>query len=752
MIRLGTHLIALSCAALIACGGGSSGVVPGLPGDGTDNTADPVARPTKDGEPTAPDPWEGRDDLIQTPSAKAPSAVALPKITRFKLPNGLQVIAVEDHTLPVVSMQLAVRSGDNQVSHDRVGLADFVNEMLTKGTRKRDASKIAEAIDFVGGSLSASARYEASFVNCEVLAKDIKTCLTLMPDVVMNPTFAEKEMDIVRKGLHSTVRQRKEDAGTLVRAHFSNFLFGDSHQRGAPLSARTIESIKRTDLVAWHKAHFVANNAILAVAGDINGVSLKRDLQKAFGRWRKGKVKSRKAVVPPKVEGIKIRLVDKPDQTQSHLRIGHFGISRTDPDFYDMTVFNYTLGGGAFSSRLIKVVRSEAGKTYSASSGFDRNKERGAFVATTFTRTPETVATVRLVMQEIAKMAESGPSDKEVEDAITNIAGSYSTRFESAADIAGSVLSAELYGYDEAYVRDYALQIGKVNRATATRAAKKRLDPKNLKIVIVGNAKEIEPQLRKAGWTYTKIGHLEPISKLEREAIAAELNRVDPKAEAAGKKILDQALKAKGGKAALTKLSSLEWEGEATLTIPQAPQPIPAKVIKRYVEPDKLRLDLEVAGGQMTLTTVLNGKSGWAKQGGRVIEFPSSEVEAGKSQIWRDQDFVLLRHLEKGVRVKKVDDHKIEGVAHHAVSVTNAAGKRSVTLYIDKKTNLLAGMSYTESGLKAEEWMSNYKKVKGVQFAHTRRTKSEQMDLATKVGKIGVNAKVDAKLFEKPAK
>src|SRR6185312_4844716 len=137
-----------------------------------------------------------------------------------------------------------------------------------------------------------------------------------------------------------------------------------------------------------------------------------------------------------------IRLVDKPRQTQTHIRVAQFGIRHDDPRFFDTLVWNYALGGGAFSSRLMKVVRVEGNKAYGASSAFDRNMDKGSFVAQTFTRNSEAVATTKLLVAQLAKMQKDGPSDDEVAAAIANLAGGYEMRFQAAGDVASALIGA----------------------------------------------------------------------------------------------------------------------------------------------------------------------------------------------------------------------------------------------------------------------------------------------------------------------
>lgn len=743
--------LALAAAAWIAagaCGARSTArAVPDLPGDGDTNTASPASAPAA----PAGDPWSGRSDLIAAPAPGAPGALALPPIQRFTLRNGLEVIVAEREGLPVVAMQLAIKSGRADAARDKVGLEQLAATMLTKGTRTRDAQAIARAIDRVGGTLATGAGFEATSISCKVLAKDLDTCLTLLPDVVVNPTFPAAEVKRVRQELHAVLAQRRDDAGQLASAHFQNLLWGDAHVRGWPMSTRTLNAIERPDLQAWHKSHFLPNNAVLTVAGDVDAKALRSKLEQAFRTWRRGKVPARLEYAEPALAAVRIRLVDKPGQTQTHIRLGHLGLSHRAPDFFDTVVLNYVLGGGGFSSRLMRVVRAEAGKTYGASSQFDRNLDRGAFVMSTFTRNAEALATVNLLLQELARMREHGPTEAEVQDAITYFAGSYAAGFESASGLAGALLSAHLHGFGDDYVRDYPLSIAAVTEESSGKAAATRLDPKHFVLVLVGDARELEPQLAGAGIPYEKVGHLEPIAGYERRP--ADAGPASALAQAAGKALLAKALAAKGGEARLAKVKSLSMS--ATGKIIAGAQELPATLTRRYLAPDKLRLDvdIQIPGGTASVVTVLAGDKAWNKQPppAGLVELPPDAVTELRRQVWRDQELILLRAArEEGVEVAALGKRTFEGAEYDALRITRGDREVSAVLYLDRKSRLVRAMTYTEQGNETVERYDDYKRVGGIQVAHQRQTRNPDATLEVTVTDVTFNATLSPELFTKP--
>ena len=739
-------LLSIAALATAACGAGQSNLVPHLPGDGDAHTAQP-----KSGEEgTATDWWSGRT-LIPPPPLLVPTALPLPPLERFVLKNGLTVIAVEGADAPTIEVQLAVKGGRQSEPRDKVGVSNFVASMLTRGARGKNESQLTAALEQAGAQLTSNASYETLTITCHAPAAGRAVCLDTVAGMAAAPSFPTGAMTEVREQLTTAARQARLDPTQLSNLQFQSALWGDEHPRGWVMTEKSVAGIQRSDLVAWHKAQFSPKNAVLVVIGPPTAQS-KAAVERAFGSWQGAAPKAAVPIPPPALRGLKIRLVDVPGMPQAHVRVGRTGVSHRDSDFAAASVVNHVLGGGDSSRIARSVAKSFAGRA-AASSSFDRNLDVGAFVAAGVAPTAEAVALMRILIDQITAMAADGPGGGEVKAAVTELAGGYQTRLESAEEVGSALMAAELHGFDSGYVRDFGLVLGKVNAGAARASAARWLDGKNLVVVVTGSAQAIEPQLMEAGLKYDRVAA--DLTAPPAGKSAAETGKpASPKAEAAARAILDAALAAKGGADKLSAVKTLTWKGKATLNLPNGK--VPAQVEKRYMSPDKLRLDMviEMGGAKMSITTALAGDTGWAQEkrpdGARTIEFPASEVAAGKAQIWRDQDFVLLRHREKGATVAPLDDVELDGVKHHAIRVTAPDGK-AVVLLIDKKSKRLVGMTYEEQGVSAEERFGDYKNVDGVQVAQSRKTKSAQVDLDTTVTEIKVNAPMDAAIFKKPA-
>jgi len=483
------------------------------------------------------------------------------------------------------------------------------------------------------------------------------------------------------------------------------------------------------------------------VAGDVDAKKLKGDLERAFGVWKPSKVPPTPSYKEPELSGSRIRLVDKPGQTQTHIRIAQFGIKHDDPRFFDTLVWNYVLGGGAFSSRLMKVVRVEGGKTYGASSSFDRNLDKGSFVASTFTRNAEAVATTKLILGEIAKMDKDGPTKDEVAAAVANIAGGYGLRFQSASDIGGALIGAELHNFGREYLTNFPLQVGKVDADSAKAAAAEVLDPKSYVIVMVGDAKDLEPQLQRAGWKYQKVAFNEPISAPVEEPEQP----VDPKAAAAAHAIVDEALAAKGGKAKLAAIKTFKIVQSGSTTING--QTVPIEIERVNVLPDRMRIDATLAQ-RVKVIYAFDADKGWTvapdQKTGKPTLQDAKPDQTIEFERWREPDLILLRAADPKAKLSTAPDATIDGKAHSVVKLRSPFGIE-VSIYIDKKTKLIRRMTYAEAGETESEDFTDYKDDGGIKVAHKHDTTGPGRATKLEVKSIEWNLKVDPKLWDKPA-
>ncbi|HEX2657663.1 MAG TPA: pitrilysin family protein, partial [Polyangia bacterium] len=347
------HVLLLGSALVLStCGHAPATPVPAAP-----PTTKPVVATTAPPAPSAAldlTYWKGRTDLITAPPPPQPAALPLPDIARWRLPNGLDVMVVPRKGLPLISFTLALKAGSYDEAKDRTqGVADFTAAMLRHGAGKRSAEQIASAIDSVGGALEAAAGAESTVVTCSVLSASTDTCLSLLGDVLLRPTFPAAEMPQIRDQMLAALGGRDDDPHQLAAEHFDNLLFGEGHPDGWVLMPSHVKAITRDSLMTFWKTYYRPNNGILTIAGDVDPAAIKARIARTFGGWTKGVIPARPAFQIPEAHGVRVMLVDKPELTQATLMFGHPGLRHGDPDWYAATLVNYVLGGSDFSSRLM---------------------------------------------------------------------------------------------------------------------------------------------------------------------------------------------------------------------------------------------------------------------------------------------------------------------------------------------------------------------------------------------------------------
>jgi zinc protease len=416
-------------------------------------------------------------------------------VERWTLPNGLTALFVERHTIPAVQVHLMIKTGSLADPSGRSGLAALTSGTLTKGTATRSAVEIADAIDFIGGSLTADATEDFSSVSLTVLKKDLQAGLALMTDVVRSPAFPVAEVDRVRGETLSAIQANKDDPGAVAEQAFAPLVFG-LHPYGRPVEGTetTVPALTREETVAFHRTYYRPNNAVLVVVGDLSSKEARRIVKAAFGAWDKQAIP---AVTVPTVTPLKERrvsLVEK-ELTQATVVLGHVGIARNDPDFYAVTVMNYILGGGSFSSRMMSRIRDDEGLVYGISSGYDAKVYPGAFSVSLQTKTESAPVAIRAVLEEIVKMRAEGATEAELEAAKNYLAGSFPLRYETNSRLAPLLGAVELYGLGLGYFEDYPNKIRAVTLADVRRVAASRLDPERYALVVVGKTGDIESEL-----------------------------------------------------------------------------------------------------------------------------------------------------------------------------------------------------------------------------------------------------------------
>ena len=406
---------------------------------------------------------------------------------RFVMPNGLTVLVLEQHALPIVQFHVVLKVGSAQDPPAKAGLANIVATLLDEGTTTRTAKQIAEQIDFVGGNLRSSATADFTTVSVRMLQKDRELGIELLADVLLRPSFPEEEFARVRSQLLGEIQGEDENPGLVAAKAFDSLVFG-RHPYAWPVNGthESLSNITRRDAHDLFSRHYLPNQAILVIVGDINAHEARALVLKYFGNWQQRKLSARAHPRPRPLSQPLTKLIDR-ELTQSTILLGHVGISRTNPDYYAVSVMNYILGAGGFSSRLMDSIRDRQGLAYGVYSSFDANLMPGSFVVSLQTRSDTTNQAITAVLAEINAIRDEEVSDEELDDAKAYLVGSFPLRLDSVSKLAQVLGLVELYGLGLEYFTDYPTLINEVTKADVLRVAKQYLHPERYVLVVVGD-------------------------------------------------------------------------------------------------------------------------------------------------------------------------------------------------------------------------------------------------------------------------
>ena len=421
----------------------------------------------------------------------------LPPHERSKLPNGMTLLLMERHELPLVSFHVIVNAGPVADHAGQEGLASLTVELLRKGTATRSADQFSEQLDFVGGQFNTSVASDYADVSAQFMKKDVGTGLDLVADALEKAMFPQEEVDKLIKQRVDGIKSDKDQALAVLPRYFASYLYG-AHPYARPTEGdeKSLPAITRDAIVKFYQTDYTPTNTILAVVGDFNHAEMENMLSQKFGPWTGPQVTV--VAVPDKagIEGKRLLLVDKPDATQTYYSIGNVGITRTNPDRVPIRVVN-TVFGERFASMLNTELRINTGLTYGARSYFDQRKSRGPFVISSFTRTATTEKAMDLTVEVIKRLHEKGFTQEELDLAKTYIKGQFPPTIETTGQLARQLAQLEFYGLDEREINNLYPQIDAMTLADAQRVIHQYFPLDNLVFVVIGKASEIGPVVRK---------------------------------------------------------------------------------------------------------------------------------------------------------------------------------------------------------------------------------------------------------------
>ncbi len=647
-------------------------------------------------------------------SGPSPS-INITKPVSFKLKNGLKVLVVENSKLPRVTYSLSI---DNlpYSEGNKKGVSDLLSAMIGNETLKTSKEAFNEEIDFLGANIN----FNSNGASASGLSKYSQRILELLAEGSLEPKFTQEEFDKEKSKLIEGLKTQEKN----VKANASrveNLLFyGKNHPSGEFTSEETLTNVTLEDVKQNYATYFVPQNAYLVIIGDVKVKDIKKQVEKAFKKWKKAEAPKVPFTEPNDVDATQINFVDMSNAVQSEISVVNTSnLKMTDKDYFATLLANQILGGGG-EGRLFLNLREKHGWTYGSYSSIGSGKYTRKFKATASVRNTVTDSSIVEIFNEIKRMRTDLVSDEDLKNAKAKYVGNFVMDIEKPETVAFYALYKQTQNLPDDFFENYIKNINAVTAEDIKNAANKYFSTDNSRIVVVGKAADVLPGLEKTGI---------PIAFFDRFGNPVEkpiLKKEMPK-DITANKVLEKYIAAIGGKDAIAKVESVFATG--TTKIPQAPAPLTYNA-KSFDKNGKYMVELAM-NGMSLMKQVVNGDKGYVSQQGQKMDLSGDDLKDTKEGL---NNFPEMNLLTKNLTLKGIEN--IDGADAYAL-VDN-----KITYFYDVNSGLKIATSAEQEmqgqKMTSTTYFKDYKEVKGVKFPYNI-VMNIGIELDVKISEIKVN-------------
>ena len=430
------------------------------------------------------------------PMPGARRAYRFPAFERTSLPNGIEVVVAPVRRLPLVTIRLVLDTGARQERREEAGLAGLAAAALAEGTTRLDSGALADEFERLGGALLTYATWDSTHVRSTALSGQLEPALRLLAEVVRSPAFDAREVDRLKEERLAELLELRTEPRGLADERFRGFLYLPasrfSIQEGG--SEKTVSPLTRDDCLRWHVRQFAPAITALVVAGDVELDDVVRVAGSALGDWSAKPAVETPVDDSPRTLTRLTRILDRNGAPQSELRLGHVGLRRQHPDFFNVAVMNAILGG-VFNSRINMNLREKNAFTYGAYSAYEWRRDAAPFLVSTAVATGVTAPAIREILAELYRMQQAAPSDDELSLSTSYLDGVFPIRFETTDAIAGALASLLTLRLPDDYYDTYRDHIRAVTADDVLRAARDHIHLDRLQVLAVGDREQVMPAL-----------------------------------------------------------------------------------------------------------------------------------------------------------------------------------------------------------------------------------------------------------------
>jgi predicted Zn-dependent peptidase len=660
------------------------------------------------------------DRSVQPKPGPAPK-VQLGKVDKFTLPNGLQVIMVENHKLPRASASLSIENMP-VIEGEKTGLSDMMGSLLGRGTANITKDEFNEKVDYLGANVN----FYSSGASARSLKKYFPEVLGLMADGVKNSQFTQEEFDKEVKVTLDGLKSNEKSVTAIARRVESALLYGKNHPYGEFTTKATVSNITLADVQNNFNTYYKPNNAYLVIVGDINPSATKKMVTELFGDWKKGNVPTVTFAKPENVNTTEINFINMSNAVQSEIVVANnIDLKLGDKDYYAAILANSILGGGG-TARLFMNLREDKGYTYGSYSSVRQNKHAATFRATASVRNIVTDSSVVEIQKEINKIRYKKATAEELKNAKAKYVGNFVMEVQKPATAARYALNIARYNLPTNFYENYLKNINSVTLDDVQNAAIKYFKADKARIIITGKGIDVLKNLEKNSDYVIKY------FDKEGNATSKPAMTLPIPAGVTASSVVDKYFDAIGGKNKIAAVKSVKISSEAKV------QGMLLNLIQKSATPNKSSIIVSMGGNVMS-KNVFDGAKGYQEARGQKKELDGKELEVAKKNISLFSD--------EAYRKGTLD--RIEPIN----------GKKAYVIKFDKK-EIFYDM---ESGLKLKEVstvkgpqgevkdpveFSNYKEVNGVKFPYLMVRSMGPMKLNFEVKEIKINEGVSDADFQ----
>lgn len=453
------------------------------------------------GEGTSYEKTPSSFDRSQEPPYGDSPELNIPDVWTADLENEMAVYGIENNELPLVQFNLRLKGGLLLDNPDKVGVANLVAELMTKGTANKTPQELEEAIDELGASINMYAGSQNITVTGNTLSRNYQATIDLLEEIILEPRWDEKEFELARQRVLSRLAQQKGDPNSIASNEFDKLIYGEDHilSHNTIGTVESVESITLEDLKSFYEKYITPSLADFHIVGSVAEEEVVASLESLTARWESNSAEVPSYATPEPISESKVYFYDVPDAKQSVLYFGYLTMPETDPDYYPATVMNYILGGGGFASRLTQELREGKGYTYGIGSGFSGTTIAGAFSIRSGVRTNVTYESTQLV-KDILQEYPNTFTDKDLETTKSFLLKSNARAFETYGAKLNLLQNMSAYGWSADYVKEREQIVKEMTKEKISELANTYADPDKMIYLVVGDAKTQFDRLKGLGY------------------------------------------------------------------------------------------------------------------------------------------------------------------------------------------------------------------------------------------------------------